>query len=454
MLDKLPNTPAETVRISGSLQSELTTVTKLADLYGFWNKPFEEGATTFEEMGALDIFYWVYKSVKPIAQMQDGVAELLTTDNAAIRLPDKFETSSSMTMGAAGDILHVQAKGLEYNSDELYGNISGMLFDQDISFANFESPVTTQPLKEEVIGDQGAPVECSSRAQFNTLKGYKGKNFTALNFSNNHTYDMGLEGIDSTHKAFAEEGIINIGTNRTPEEYGRAKIIEKNGMKIGFVSATFGMNGHEIPEGEKYRVHISRLCSKLVEPELDLVKQQIDDCKQQNCDFIIASLHWGWEFELFPRKSQLKAARDLIEYGADTIIGNHPHVIQPVEYYQTRRDPNRVAVIAYSLGSLTWGFSAPHIALSLILNMSFAKGSMGGKALTYIEKAGVTPVFRSCLNINGRLVTKIEKLSDHVNGQSRFHTMDYIAEIKRYADLVLGAGKRGQQGKAEQSKAA
>ncbi len=438
MLDKLPYTPAETVRISDSLQSQLDTVIKLAKLYKFWDRPYKEGATTFEEMDSLDIFYWVYKSANPIAGMEEGVEELLATDVTILKLPDNFETQKTVTMGAAGDILHVQAKGLEYNSDDLYGNVADLIFKKDISFANFESPVTTQALREEVIGDQGAPIECSSRKQFNNLKGYKGKNFTALNFSNNHTFDLGVEGIDTTHKAFAEEGIVNIGTNRMPDEYGRAKIIVKNGLKIGFVSATFGVNGHEIPENEKYRIHIARLCSKLVEPELDLVKKQIDDCKNENCDFIIASLHWGWEFELFPRKGQLKAARELIEYGADSIIGHHPHVIQPVEYYQTRRDPNRVAVIAYSLGSLTWGFSAPYIALSIILNLTFAKGRFQDNDVTYIKDAQVTPIFRSCLNINGKLVTKMEKLADHVNGKNRLHSQEYISDLKRYADLVLG----------------
>jgi poly-gamma-glutamate capsule biosynthesis protein CapA/YwtB (metallophosphatase superfamily) len=438
MLDKLPFTPAETVKISASLKSELDTVIKLANTYKFWDRPYKEGATTFEEMGPLDIFYWVYKSANPIAQMEEGVKGLLATDSSKLKLPYHFEMQKSVTMGAAGDILHVQAKGLEYNSDDLYGSIADLLFEQDISFANYESPITTQALREEVIGDQGAPIECASRDQFNNLKGYKGKNFTALNFSNNHTFDMRVEGIDTTHKVFAEEGIVNIGTNKTPDEYGRAKIVEKNGLKIGFVSATFGMNGHEIPESERYRIHISRLCSKLVEPELDLVKKQIDDCKNKNCDFIIASLHWGWEFELFPRKSQMKAARELIEYGADSIIGHHPHVIQPIEYYQTRRDPNRVAVIAYSLGSLTWGFSAPYIALSIILNMTFAQGRFQGKEVTYIQNAKVTPIFRSCININGKLVTKIEKLADHLNGQNRLHSQEYISDIKRYVDLVLG----------------
>ena len=128
------------------------------------------------------------------------------------------------------------------------------------------------------------------------------------------------------------------------------------------------------PPEDAHRINVSRLLSKHVDPELKSFKQQIDWCKREECDFI-ASLHWGFEFEFFPRKRQVEAARELVEYGADAIFCHHPHVIQPVEYYRIRRDPSRVAVIAYSLGSLTWGFTAPHLVLSLLLDLKLTKGS-------------------------------------------------------------------------------
>ena len=173
-------------------------------------------------------------------------------------------------------------------------------------------------------------------------------------------------------------------------------------------------------------------------PSLKSLKQQIDWCKRVGCDFIIASLHWGFEFEFFPRKRQVEAARELVEYGADAILCHHPHVIQPVEYYRTRRDPARVAIIAYSLGSLTWGFIAPHIVLSLLLDLKLAKGTLQGQERTYIEDVLVTPIFRSAVNNGEGVETRLEKLADHLNGRSTRHSADYIAQIEYYARLVLG----------------
>lgn len=438
---QLPYSPAEAVEIhSHELRASLETALKLTKKFGFWDVPYKEAATTIEEMDELDIFYWVHKAANPVTRMEDGVAALLATDSSIVGLPQGFEKQQVITLGAAGDLLQVQADGLRYSSEHLYRNVADLLFSETVSFANLESPITTQPLQKEVVSDQGAPVQCCSEQQFDILKGYDGRTFTALNVANNHTFDYGVEGVVTTQDVLSKNGIAGIGTTRAPEEYGRAQIIVKDGVKLGFVSATFGLNGHEVPEAEQFRIHVARLSSKLVEPELELVKRQIDDCRAQECDFIIASLHWGWEFEFFPRKSQVEAAHELIEYGADAILGGHPHVIQPVEYYRTKRDPHRVAVIAYSLGTLTWGFTAPFIALSIILNLTLAKGRLDGTPGTYIEAARVTPVFRSTVDNASALETRIEKLADHLGGASGLHSPEYIAELKRYAELVLGDG--------------
>jgi poly-gamma-glutamate synthesis protein (capsule biosynthesis protein) len=389
-------------------------------------------------MSTLDKIYWFHKNTNPVTRAEKGeqAADLLMTDRSVVGLPQGFEKYSSLTLGAAGDLFYADC--LENSKNVLFENIADLLFDQDISYANFECPLTEKGPEQAAPIDKEAPLTFCTREQFNILKGYKDKRFTVLNTANNHMFDLGVKGLETTLKALADEGILDTGTNRKPDEFGKGRILVSEGIKLGLVSVTFGLNGHELPPREAYRINVSKLSSKYVEPELDLLKQQIDHCKSQGCDFIIASLHWGHEYEFFPRRQQVEAAHALIEWGADAIIGHHPHVIQPVEYYRTRRDPHRVAVIAYSLGSLAWTFSAPHIVLSTILNLTLSKGSFQGRNLTYIEKAGVTPVFRRYVDDGGKILTRIEKLADHLGGRMGTHQQDYIAEIKRYADLVLG----------------
>ncbi len=438
MCNNLPSTPADVLEISRTIRFTMNTVFKSADVLKFWDYPYKKAATSFEEMTLLDKFYWVYKCTNPITRVEKGeqTADLFMTDNRVVGLPQGFEKHSSLTLGAAGDL--IQAEGLEHSKDVLFERVADLLFDQTVSYANLESPLTEQELQKEVISDKESPIECCSREQFDVLKGHKEKRFTVMHTAGNHMLDMGVEGVETTQRVFSDENILDIGTNSKLEEFGQGKTLTREGIKLGFASAAYGLNRHDLPADEGYRINVAKMLSKFAEPELDILKRQIDYCKSQGCDFIIASLHWGYEFEFFPRKRQVEIAHILVEWGADAIIAHHPHVIQPVEYYRARRDPHRIVVIAYSLGSLTWAFSAPHLVLSAILNLTLSKGRIQGEDVTYIEKASVTPVFRSSTDSGGKMLTRIEKLTEHLDGRSISHPPDYIVEIKRYADLVLG----------------
>lgn len=436
MYQNLPSTPAEVLNISTKkLEEKIFQEVEQALISGEWRYPYENAATSLEEMTITDMAYWIYKCTNPIIHFESDFSEQLNRDEGIISLPNGFQKEKSITFGAIGDLL--QAPGLEFSKDILFEDISDLLFDQTVSFANFESPVTTQELKKEIIGDKEAPIECCNNYQFQTLSSHQGKYFTVMNFSNNHTLDMGIEGIETTNQAFRESNILGIGVNEDSTEYGKGKFLETNGIKIGFVSTAFGLNGHILSDEDFYRIHVSKILSKSSEADLSLIKSQIDDCKKRKCDFIVASLHWGFEFEFFPRRRQIEIARSLVEYGADAIICHHPHVIQPVEYYRTKRDVNRIAPIAYSLGSSTWGFSAPHLVLSLIQNLIITKGHFQGKNFTYVEKSTVTPIFRSIVHSRGKIVTRLEKLKNHLHGNMSPHPKDYINAIKYYSDLVL-----------------
>jgi poly-gamma-glutamate synthesis protein (capsule biosynthesis protein) len=133
------------------------------------------------------------------------------------------------------------------------------------------------------------------------------------------------------------------------------------------------------------------------------------------------------------------AAHAIIEAGADVIVSHHAHVIQPVEYYRPQRDPERIAVIAYSLGNLTTSFSAPHLVLSAILNLTFAKGTLKDEKKTFIREAAVIPVVQTDSVEDGLPVIRLETL-DAFSGRKgeTADDKDYIAAVKGYAKLILG----------------
>lgn len=407
-----------------------------AALLRYWDYPRANSATASEEMTFTDRAYRLYKCARPIIRAEKEVSDILSwRDKPALKLPDGFKKDTSVTIGAAGDLIPVD--GLESSKDILFENIADVLFGVDISFANLEAPVTERNLKEPLIFGR-PPIMYCSFSQFSTLAGYRGKYFTVLNFANNHTFDAGIEGIETTQALLLQKGILDIGTPRGPQEYGRAKILTKGGIKIGFISATFGLNGHQLPVSETYRIHTAKLMSKYVVTDLELLRKQIEDSKKQGCDFIIASIHWGHEFEFFPRLRQIEAAHTLIEEGVDLILGHHPHVIQPLEYYRTKRDVNRTGVIAYSLGGLTFGwYTAPHLVLGMILNVRLSKGLLNGAGHTYIERIEPVPVFQSFSYQDGIRSMRVERLQGRLKERSSYQSAPYLRQIARYAELVL-----------------
>ena len=78
----------------------------------------------------------------------------------------------------------------------------------------------------------------------------------------------------------------------------------------------------------------------------------------------------------------------LAERGVDAIIGHHPHVVQPVEHYRTRRDPQRVVPIYYSLGNLINPCTARFLCHSRVARLALAKGTCSdGTVRTYVSRA-------------------------------------------------------------------
>ncbi|UFW71360.1 CapA family protein [Bradyrhizobium sp. WU425] len=432
MLSKLPRTAIDIFRASPEV---LETIRK-AKLFGWWDHPLEGAATDRAEMNDIDRAYWFYKCANPVTRTSKDVSDtLFLNDSSIVKLPDRFEKSKSVTMSAVGDL--IQANGLEHSKDLLFDGIEDVVFGKDISFANYESPVAEEAVVRDAIGDGRSATMCCSAAQYSTLTQHMGKRFSVLNLANNHALDLGIEGLNATQTLCSQNGILDIGAPRCVEEYGKGRLLTKLGINIGFVSATFGLNARQLPAGHGHRVHVSRLVSKHVPADLELLKSQIRDCKEQGSDFIVASVHWGFEHEFFPRLSQIEAAHALVEEGVDLLLGHHPHVIQPIEYYRTQRDPNRVATIAYSSGSLTWDWcTAPHLILSIILDIELAKGQIDGANRTYIEKCEIVPVFRSIFYRDDKKLMRIEKLRQHIAAES--NGVGGLKEMEHYVNLISG----------------
>lgn len=445
---RLPSTPLDALKISMGLRFLVRTVHAAADVLGYWRYPSVKAAGDFEQMSLMDKMYWAYKSRQPIIKAQKGSnLERFFQENSRSwenggGIPVGFMEEQALDFTGVGDLIKVD--GLEFSRDYLYEEIAGMVFSNGISYANLESQLTRQAFGGYTFNSQETPLLCLSREQYDALKGHREQRFTVMNTACNHTFDAGVEGIETTLEQLNADNILDLGTNREPIRRGKGRIVEKNHIKVGFISATFGLSGKPVPEGKEYMVNVVRFHRRghdYFSPDLALLQEQIDDCRQQHCDVIIASLHWGYEYEFFPRPQQVAVAHQLVEWGVDVIIGHHSHVLQPIEFYRPERLHGQSALIAYSLGNLTSSFSAPHMVLSGILKFTIAKGTINGEKKTLVRDVQVIPVVQQETVDRDtpklRLVT-LAKMHEQWGKSGELRVRDYLKTLDNYVAMVLG----------------
>lgn len=144
--------------------------------------------------------------------------------------------------------------------------------------------------------------------------------FTHLSLANNHSFDFGKRGLLNTRLQL-ENNALNWFGDSIIVDMTSVWYIELDEMTIAIV----GLNniGHSL---------------NMLEVET------IIKTASQNSDYQIVYIHWGVEYAPRNSISQQKIAHQLIKFGADSIIGHHPHVVQNIEFYKG-------VPIFYSLGN-------------------------------------------------------------------------------------------------------
>lgn len=365
-------------------------------LTGLWRYPVR-AAGDFEEMRFLDKAYWLHKAERPVTVpcRGSGLREHFERqDPRSCTPPEGFVPSHTLRLSAAGDLMNHAY--LARSGETLYEDVADLIFDVDVAMANLECVVREAAAGPLDINTKEAPGLYLLPGELDVAAGGSARRYDLLATACNHSLDFGLDGVESTIGALRRRGIAWSGVNETEDDAGKATIIERRGIRLGVISSSFGLNGKRPPPDRPNIVNRTKLNAPLEAVDFSMFERQLVHCRDANVDFVVAQLHWGMEHEMFPRPSQIEVAHRLAEMGVDAIFGHHPHVIQPTEYYRTRRDPGRVVPICYSLGNLTTPFSAPFTCRSLIARLDLAKGrTEGGATRTYVDGVQLTEVMQT-----------------------------------------------------------
>ena len=106
---------------------------------------------------------------------------------------------------------------------------------------------------------------------------------------------------------------------------------------------------------------------------------------------MVVSDHWGVEDSHIVTDAQRALAQQQVDWGADVILGTHPHVVQDAQWL-TSAD-GRQAFVAYSLGNFISAQSQPDEMIGLILDLQIEKVDYpDGTSQTAIHSPVLHPV--------------------------------------------------------------
>ncbi|MBI4705199.1 MAG: CapA family protein [Deltaproteobacteria bacterium] len=294
----------------------------------------------------------------PPPDVPDAGAPVATPDAGAPPGPP------SVSFLTVGDVMlsRLVAAAIEKAGDPLlpWRNVAALLGSVDFTFANLEAPIS------------GADRFSAGPAQiFNTPRAYAQglveHRLRIVNLANNHALDQGLGGLVHTLAFLREHGIETIGAGPTAAQAWRPAVVEARGVRIGFVGASEA----SVNTSRKIWLdYVARIEDK------GRLRGAIAELRQK-ADFVVATMHAGIEYVPRHYGPQRLFARAAIDYGADLVLGSHPHVVQDVEIYRGR-------YIFYSLGNFVFDHSRPHtteaVAVKTVLRIESAGTDSGAEA--------------------------------------------------------------------------
>lgn len=270
----------------------------------------------------------------------------------------------------------------------------------DVSVANMEIIAAYPQLPISGYPQFNAPKEI--------LSNLKSIGIDIMSNATNHTLDWSSEGAHASLQNMQEVGMMYYGSYDSWEDYKTPRIIEKNGIKLGFLAYSYGTNGVPIPDGEEYLINLIDL--QVMLREVEILKSQVDA--------VVVSLQLGGEYDPLPNDEQFQVYQALSDAGVKLILGGHPHTLQPFDWYN---EDQTFAI--YSQASFLTGQRELENKIGGITEVTFTKDANGN---VKVENPKFMPIFN--LGVEAEKMYQVVPLADIVLHQ--------IPEGQTWWDLI------------------
>jgi hypothetical protein len=313
-----------------------------------------------------------------------GIALALPSLDQPLTLPDRCpgpgESTLHVTIAATGDTFpheNIQQVGAAQGFDVLFDGVRPFLRAADLAYTNLDVAMLRGG------GYTGYPLFNVSPELAPALRA---AGIDVVSTANNHILDRGPEGIDATLDVLDAAGLAHHCAMRTDAAerppFERLEV-ERDGttLSVGFISATWGTNGNPDPFDQVNLLFTTNDYGQQgrVRPDVLAAIRQAD----RETDLVVVAAHFGFEYEFYPARSQVQAARRMAAAGADVILGAQPHTLQPVDVIEL---DGRQTWVFYSLANFLasqgWAQEQYFAATSAIIYVEAALDPRGEAIVT------------------------------------------------------------------------
>lgn len=312
---------------------------------------------------------------------------------------------------AAGDlnVAHWITPLLEKDGyDFPFKYLKGILRNSDLVFANLEAPFCHNgtPLPKNFV----------FKVPEKHVKVLKSGKINLVSLANNHILDYGYDCLSQTIQVLKKENINFAGAGNDYRAAHQPAIFKINDISFAFFAYSMTL--------PKY-FFASDSTGGTAYPNKKIFKDSIS-YYNDIVDYIIVSFHWGEELKTNPKEYQINTAHKAIDYGADIILGHHPHVLQGIEIYKNK-------LIVYSFGNFIFASYSRKAADSILLDLIFTK--------TKINSVRILPINVNNYEINfaprllqdkkkSDIIRHMQLISEGLNENKQIITKDGFLSIE------------------------
>lgn len=369
-------------------------------------------------------FYHKNQFKQTLKTIEDN-QEQITKESFTSEEKKKEHNNTTITMTAIGDVMchntqywdAYRVETDDYDFSYVFEDVAHDIEKADIAIGSLETSFAGK--------ERGYSNYPTFNSPDNLAYSLKQIGIDVVSTAGNHCLDMGFLGLCRTIDVLEKAGISQLGTYQTQEDRDKILIKEIKGIKIAFINYTYGTNGISIPMGKEF-------CVNLIDK--DSIQKDIESARLQNVDIIVACMHWGTEYRTTANAEQEELADFLFENGVDIILGNHPHVLEPMEKRTiTLKDGTKKdGFVIYALGNFICDQNAENTRNSIILNLTITKHTDGKISMDQVNYVPIYMYKESSTKLRKMKLLDIEKTISHYETAT-----DKAISEKTYQDLKI-----------------